>query len=384
MKILHINWSGRLGGAERFVCSLALYQKAEDRRQKTEGRRQRTVNRITIAYMSDKSVLGVETESKDIKVVEFKMRSGFDILNFIRYVFFILREQFDVIHDHNGPPLVRLSKLFSRRSIFIQHIHGTKFGNQKWERSYVILWNRLTCGLVDHYIANSSHTKKIVSAKENIPLSRISVVYNGIDLAEFTGIGDDKRISIRKELGLAENEWVVGIVGRLTLQKGIDKFIQVAESFFFNKNMRFVIVGEGEIREELERLVKSKGLTGRVIFTGGRKDISAVLKIFDIFLLTSNWEPFGIVLVEAMASGIPVVAFNVDGVSEVVDEGCGMLIPPDIDEAVKSILFLKENPSVARQMAINGLKLANQKFDIQRKVKEIEDIYLSLYKSSRV
>jgi glycosyltransferase involved in cell wall biosynthesis len=362
MNVLHINWAGKFSGAEKFARDVAIRQKE-----------------ATIAYMNRKLALGEEVEEKGIRVVEFNMRSGFDVINFIRYIFFIMREKFDIIHDHNGPPLTRLSKLFSSKSIFIQHIHGTKFGTQRWERFYVLLWNRFTSWLVDHYIANSNCIKKIVSNKEKISLARISVVYNGIELDNFTPTRPQKEI--KKTLGIGEDEYVVGTIGRLTLQKGLDKFILIAKEV---EDVKFVIVGEGELEEELKDLVKRNSLENRVIFTGLRKDIPDILSIFDIFLLTSNWEPFGIVLVEAMAIGVPVVAFNVDGVREVVEEGCGILISPNIKEAVKAIVFLKENPKIAHRLSAQALKLVRKKFHIKEKVKEIEKIYLTHKKPTQI
>lgn len=361
MRILHINWSGKLGGAEKFVYTLAKYQ--------CNGVFQCVP---TIAYMNKKLTLGKRAEEQGIKVVEFNMGSGFDIINFVKYVSFIKRERFNVIHDHNGPPIVRLSKLFSPGSVFIQHIHGTKFGNRQWERLRVKLWKLATRWLVDHYIANSGHTKKMASTKEKIPLDCISIVYNGVDLSEFAPLNREAIITIRNELGIKESDYVIGTVANLTPAKGIDKFIYVANEI---KGAKFVIVGDGELRGELEQLVEGLELTHRVLFTGTREDVRNVLATFDMFLLTSNWEAFGISLIEAMSAGIPVVAFRVDGIPEVVDEGCGMLIPPKVEEAVKSVAFLVTNPGVAKNLAQNGLQLVNSKFDIQKIAKQISTVY---------
>jgi glycosyltransferase involved in cell wall biosynthesis len=355
MKVLHINWSGKLGGAEKFALDLASQQKS-----------------ATIAYMNKKLILGEKAKENGINVVEFNMGSGFDIINFIRYIFYIKHNKFDIIHDHNGTPLVRLSKIFCPESVFIQHIHGTKLGNEKWERTYVILWKRITNCLIDHYIANSNHTKRIAHKKEKIPLSRTSVIYNGIELSKFKKADTQSANRIRKELGIKENEQVIGTVSNLVPAKGIDKFICIAKEV---KGAKFVIVGEGELRKELEHLVISLGLKDTVIFAGAREDVPAILSIFDLFLLTSNWEAFGITLIEAMAVGIPIIAFKIDGVSEVVDKGCGVLIPPKIDEAVKYINFIRENSDITKKMIDSGLRLVNEKFDIRKIATEIENIY---------
>lgn len=214
MKILHINWSGELGGAETFVYNLAVTQKENS-------------NDVTIAYMAKRSILGSKAEKSGIKTIEVNMQSGFDIINWFNYVKFIKKEKFNIIHDHNGPPIVRLSKFFSSHSTFIQHIHGTKLGNIKWEKKKVLLWKRLTNKFVDCWVANSENTKRIASIKERILLRNIEVIYNGINLSEFCKLNRENKI--KREFNINEKELIVGVVGRLTLQKGIDKFIEVVK-----------------------------------------------------------------------------------------------------------------------------------------------------------
>ncbi len=374
MKVLHINWSGDLGGAENLAYELA--------KQQSKGNSQYTP---TIAYMSRKSVLGCKAKQEIIRVFEFNMRSGFDILNFKRYLSFIKQEKFDIIHDHNGPPLVRLSKIWSPNSIFIQHIHGTKFGPKKWETSRVLLWKSLTAGLVNRYIANSQYTKEIAMQKEKISGEKISVIYNGIDIDKFTQIKNNSQTSlaIRKEFNIKPDEWVVGTVSNLLPAKGIDKFIQVAKKIIaVNKphipNIKFVIVGEGKLRSELEDLVKSLDIKDNVIFTGMRNDVPNILSMFDTFLFTSNWEAFGITLIEAMLSEIPVITFKVGGIAEVVPKNCGILLPPNIERAIESIIFLRENPEVAKNMIARAKKWVKEKFDIDKTTKEIESMYYKI------
>lgn len=362
MKILHINWSGNLGGAEKFVYNLAVAQKETD-------------NDVTIAYMSKKSIIGTKADKSGLKTVEFNMRSGMDISDFIKYIQFIQEENYDIIHDHNGPPIVRLSKLFSPDSIFIQHIHGTKLGNIKWEKRTVILWKQLTYKLVNHWVANSNSTKNIASIKEKIPLSLISVIHNGIDLSQFKP--SHNREKIRNELKIDKDNFVIGTVARLSPPKGIDKFVEIARFMQNEKAVKFVIVGDGELRSELERLVVSGNLTDKVIFTGSREDIPDILSAFETFLSTSNWEAFGIALVEAMAVGVPIVAFAINGVTEVIDKECGILIPyGETDKTVEALGFLKNNPEKRKQMGLEGIKKAKL-FDI----KAISSKILSLYSS---
>ncbi|MDD2889372.1 MAG: glycosyltransferase family 4 protein [bacterium] len=360
MKILHINWSGEIGGAETFVYNLAFAQKESH-------------NDVTIAYMAKSSILGLKAQKTGIKTIEFNMCSGFDIIKGLKYVKFIRKEKFDIIHDHNGPPIVRLSKVFSGKSTFIQHIHGTKWGNIKWEKREVILWKRITNKFVDCWIANSEHTKKIASLKERIHASNIKVVYNGINLSEFK-LSRGKS-EIKKEFNIGKNDFIVGTVARLAPPKGIDNFIEVAKRID-NPDIKFIIVGEGELENKLKLSVKEMNLQDKVIFTGAREDIPDILSIFDIFLSTSKWEAFGITIIEAMAVGLPVVAFAVDGIKEIVKENCGILVPyPNVDKVVETISFLKDNPAKRKEMGINGMEYVSNYFDIKITEAKIKALY---------
>lgn len=363
MKILHINWSGDLGGAETFAYNLSVAQ-------------QQGGNDVTLAYMSKKSILGTKAESRGIKVIGFNMCCGYDMAGFMQYARFIEGESFDIIHDHNGPPVVRLSKLFSKYSTFVQHIHGTKWGNEKWENNTVLLWKKLTAGFVNQWIANSSHTKKIASDKESIPLSKISVIHNGIDLSEFQI--PQNRGKIRNELDIPENDFVIGTIARLSPPKGIDKFIETAKVMQKESGIKFIIVGDGELRTEMEQQVKDSNLCDKVIFTGIRKDIPDILASFDMFLLTSDWEAFGIAILEAMAAGVPVAAFAVDGVTEVLETGYGVLIPHgDISKTAEAVRFIKTNPREQERMSQAGIKRARD-FDIKNTANKILTLYSSL------
>ncbi|MFA5032815.1 MAG: glycosyltransferase [bacterium] len=360
MKILHINWSGEIGGAETFVYNLAFAQK--------ESR-----NDVTIAYMTKSSILGLKAQKTGIKTIEFDMCSGFDLIKGLNYIKFIRKEKFDIIHDHNGPPIVRLSKVFSGKSTFIQHIHGTKWGNIKWEKREVILWKTITNKFVGCWIANSEHTKKIASLKERIPLSSIKVVYNGIKLSEFKLLRD--KSEIKKEFNMGKNDFIVGTVARLAPPKGIDNFIEVARRTD-DSDIKFIIVGEGELESKLKLLVKEMNLQDKIIFTGAREDIPDILSIFDIFLSTSKWEAFGITIIEAMAVGLPVVAFSVDGIKEIVKENCGILVPyPDVDKIVETISFLKTNPAKRKEMGTKGMEYVSNCFDIKTIETKIKDLY---------
>ncbi len=364
MKILHCNWSGEFGGSENFAYQLAKAQKAAG-------------HDVIIAYMANRLIIGQRAIDSGIKIFQCGMKNGYDFFHLSGCFQFVRKEKFDVIHNHDGSPLLNLIKLFLPGSVLIKHFHGTTLGNEKWEKSSTLFWDKLSSGLIDHYITNSNHTKNIVMEKYGLPHYRISVLYNTIDLESFRPIR--KRAAIRREFGLKDSEKVVGTVARLAPEKGIDKFIEVAEKALMKvDNIKFLIVGDGELRLILEEKVIKLDLQDKIIFTGARTDVPDLLSIFDMFLLTSNWESFGITLLEAMAIGVPIIAFAIDGVPEVVNETCAILVNPgNIKMMSQEVLNLFENESKQKKLIQGGLERV-KKFDIAKISKEFTQIYKSL------
>ncbi len=180
-KVLHLNWQGGIGGAERFTFDLTLQQKDSGMD-------------VVIGYMKDSNYWKIKCHELSISVVAFNMKNGFDIFHFINYLIFLYRFRPDIIHAHDPTPMVYITKIFYPKCKFIRHVHGSAIGNEKWEKSSVILWGKLFLRYVDHFIANSNHTKKILFMKYNIPERRVSVIYNGIDLHQFKSNKTEKAI----------------------------------------------------------------------------------------------------------------------------------------------------------------------------------------------
>jgi glycosyltransferase involved in cell wall biosynthesis len=370
MKILHVNWSGALGGAENFALRLA-------KSQRDAG------HDITLMYMSKSYPIGKQAISSGINIIECNMKNGYDFANFAKFIHFIKKGKYDVIHNHNGAPILNLAKIFSHSSIFINHNHGTRFRNGKQRKLNILLWNKFTYNLFDHHIANSESTKKIILSNYQILANKMSVLYNGIQLDNFRPTRD--KMSIKKEFGLSNTDKIVGIIARLVPAKGVDKFVEVAAQVTkVLINARFFVVGDGESRVELEEKVTKLNLRTKVVFTGARTDIANLLSIFDVFLLTSNWEAFGMVLLEAMAIGVPIVAFAVDAISEVVNNSCAILVNPgEIETMSQSVIDLLKNKSNQDKLIRAGFKRV-KKFDIKWIAAKSIDIYKSLLRRKYV
>ncbi|MBI3815116.1 MAG: glycosyltransferase family 4 protein [Nitrospinae bacterium] len=216
---------------------------------------------------------------------------------------------------------------------------------------------------------------------EGAPSRKIIVIHHGIDARQFR---EKANGDIRKELDISEGAKVITVIGRLSYWKGQEYLIRAIPGII-NKhnNCKFIIAGDavfGEIKakEDIKRLISDSGLTGCCIMTGWREDVPNVLKGTDILVHTSSRpEPFGLVLLEGMAMGKPVVASNAGGVVEIVEHGVtGLLVKPaDSDAIAEAVIYLLSHPEDADRMGKAGKERVERFFDIKAMSKKIETVY---------
>lgn len=192
---------------------------------------------------------------------------------------------------------------------------------------------------------------------------QLVLIPNGIDIeAVRSAIGKDKR-----EIGVDENAYVVGMIGRLTPQKAPDIFIRAAKLIKERiPQAAFVIVGNGDMTEEVVQYAEDNDLP--LCVTGWTDEPYAYLKCFDVALLLSRWEGFGLAIVEYMAAEKNVVATRVDAIPTLIEDGIdGLLVKVDSPEdACNKVVWLYEHPVEAAQMRKAALKKVYEKYDIQR------------------
>ncbi len=167
----------------------------------------------------------------------------------------------------------------------------------------------------------------------------------------------------------------VGVVGGAPLDLVRAAALVIAE----RPDARFLVVGGGPLERAVRAEVAAHGLEGKVLLLGPRRDVPTVLKASDLFALSSAWEPFGIVYLEAAAVGLPSVGTRVDGVPEAVEDGAtGLLVEPgDPGALAQAILSLTDDPDLARRLAQAGTRRA-QAFGSERFVAAVDNLYQRL------
>lgn len=199
---------------------------------------------------------------------------------------------------------------------------------------------------------------------------------NGICINKFNP-SNEKNI-LRKELQITQDEKIIGTVCRLSSEKGMESFVAAANNVLTTReDVTFVIVGDGPMRDKLQKMALASSKPQKIIFTGYRSDVPRILPCFDIFLLAFLSESFGIVILEAMASGVPVIATRSGGPAEIIEDGIdGFLVNPrDSEQLSEKVLFLLDRPDVRKEVKNRALKKVSEKYDIVNIVKQLEDAY---------
>lgn len=238
---------------------------------------------------------------------------------------------------------------------------------------------------VDFVIAISRVIEKNLLETHPLRPDQVGIIHHGIDLGRFVPDAE-RRAAVRAEFGIAGDDLVVGIVGRLQESKGHLQFLEVARRILPDyPHTRFVVVGEatrGEDEEAnaiLDRFEKA-GLGDRLILTGYRDDVPDVLGAMDLFLFPTHSEAFGLVIVEAMAMGVPVVSADCDGVPDIVEHGkTGLLVDPrDVDGLTAAVADLLGDEGKRRTFGRAGLERARERFSEEKMCGEMEQLYRRL------
>jgi glycosyltransferase involved in cell wall biosynthesis len=320
-----------------------------------------------------------------------------DLIAFYKLYKLIGKEKPDIVHTHTAKAgtLGRIAAWLTRTPVILHTFHGHVlkgyFGTLK---SWVFIQaERILACLSTKLITLSDELKDELIEMGIGNEKKFAVIPLGLELQPFLKSDNNKSI-FKKELGLFEHTLTVGIVGRLVPVKGHKYFLDAAqivlkefsvqrlESGVKSPEIKFVIVGDGELRQELEEYAKSLGIEQDVIFTGFRRDLKEIYADIDILVLTSINEGTPVSLIEAMASGIPVVAVNVGGVPSLVKDSInGYLVNPgDVMGISHAVLKFLKDPDLCRTMGREGQSAVYPMYDISQLVKRVVTLYSFLLK----
>jgi len=307
-----------------------------------------------------------------------------DIAAFFEIIWFIRKNNIEIVHTHSSKAgiLGRLAARFAKAKFICHTVHGWSFNDFQapFVRRIFIALERLSARFSDKLIVVSCHDKQKGLINHIGEEAQYRLIRYGIDCLESGSIGQD---NIRQELGIDTADLVVGMVSCLKPQKAPWDFIRLA--FLVNKKLpgvRFILAGDGVLYRRTRALINNFNLQERVILTGWRRDINRLLSAMDIFVLTSLWEGLPIAVLEAIVSGVAVVATNTGGIREVVIDGkTGFLVPPgDMQGMSERLVFLLNDVGLRRQMARNAKNNLDGNFTPMAMVKQNQDLYEEIRK----
>tara|TARA_R110000787_G_scaffold260797_1_gene366037 strand:- start:418 stop:1602 length:1185 start_codon:yes stop_codon:yes gene_type:complete len=290
----------------------------------------------------------------------------------------------DVVHTRNLASLeMQLVTLLMPGIKRVHGEHGRDIHDLDGTNKKYNLLRKAMQPFVHRYIAVSRDLLQWLKHTVAIPEKKLRQIYNGVDAGKFSPRQDDTQLGDLAPPGLLpENAVVVGTVGRLAEVKNQQLLIE-AVGYLFTKRpilrgtLRLVLVGDGPLKLQLVDRVKQLGLSDVVWFSGDRNDVPVLMQLMDIFILPSLAEGISNTLLEAMASGLPVIATSVGGNVELIEEGVnGRLVPVNNVVAMADALAeLVDDPTLRQSMGEKGLALVRTTFNWEKTVAD----YLAVY-----
>jgi len=315
----------------------------------------------------------------DVEVIPFDRRKPNRMSAAFRFCGILRQQRVDILHSH----MFQASRLASPlgRICGVPLIIETSHGRESWRHGWVkgsFVVDRLVGRTVDRMIAVSEANARYLVKDKGLPAERITVIYPGVRFERFNPSAAVP-LDLKTRLGFDVNDPVLLVAGRLEPQKGhrvlIDALPLILREF---PRARLVCLSDGALRSELEQRVAELGLQSSVRFTGYQPDLLPWLALADICVLPSYYEGLPVAVVEALASGKPMVATAVDGTPEVLTDGeTGLLVPPgDSASLAKAIIQMLANPEQRASMARKGHERVLELFGKDVMIERTQDCYL--------
>jgi glycosyltransferase involved in cell wall biosynthesis len=215
-------------------------------------------------------------------------------------------------------------------------------------------------------------------------MKRSVVIYNGINTEKFNPALEYK--PVRKEFGITDDKTLIGFIVRMTIQKDPVNLIRAMKIVMQKtKDVVLLMVGDGDLKQEVVQLVNEMNLSSNIIFEDFRQDVPDVLNAIDIYCLPSLWEGLPIGVLEAMSMSKVVIATPVDGTKEIItDMENGIFVPVrDEQKLAEAILMVHYDKPLQKRLSENAVRTIHQKFSIEEMVKKIENHYISIMNLKR-
>ena len=353
--ILHVAWSGRIGGIERLVEGILRSPK-------------RSHGYVHQACLLDGSGPIGDRLVEEGLALRLGFRRGYDVRGLWRLARALRRLRPRVIHFHThaiGSHAVALVACPGALRVYTEHSPRSLRRDRKFQLLYGVLRRTMAA-----FIASSPRMAEVI-ARRGVEPARIVVIPNGVAMPHRAGPQ------------IARSPATLGVVARLEPQKRLDLFLDVLAALRHSgADCVGLMVGDGSLRDDLTRHGEALGLGGVVEFAGEQENTVPWLDRMDVFLMTSEFEPFGIAALEAMARGVPVVAMPCPGgLADIVRSGGLLLLDRDVETAAASVGRLLDSEHERARLRARGTALASE-HSFDRVVAELDELYRHLCRAA--
>lgn len=345
-----------------------------------ESLRTQGYNFIVGAFSENKQTANAyadEASRRNLPVKKIYERGPFDYRVIGQVIKLIDEVGADIVHTHGFRSNVfGLLAARLRHKAAVTTVHGW-IANSFKAKLYVAA-DKAALRFFDRVITVSERTKEVV-VRTRVPPDRISVISNALVLDQY--VPDRHANAFRRELGVGPDTLLIANIGRLSPEKGQFEFLRAAgEVVRRYANVKFILIGVGPDREKLERFVVENGLLNVVVFTGFRQDMIHIYNSLDLVVQSSLTEGMPNVVLEALLMEVPVIATDVGGTAEIVeDQRTGVLIRPgSVRELVEKIVGYCQDPAAYQEMARKGRCLVTERYDHRRRIEKLAALYESL------
>ncbi|MGE5403867.1 MAG: glycosyltransferase [Candidatus Saccharibacteria bacterium] len=372
IKVLHVIGGVEIGGAERHV--LMLLELLDQNQFQTD-----------LLCLCQGPFAGL-TREKGIPTYEIIMKHKLDLRTVEPIRQLIRTNEYDLIHTHGTRAnlVARMAAKKENKPVVTTFHSVLRYDYQsRWEAFFAKFLTRITNNKSDYFIAISQAIKQDLCSMDISP-NQISVIYNGIDTSRL--VPESSPDEVRRTLNVPSGRVTIGSIGRLHPVKGQSYLLRaVKEIAAKHPDILLLLVGEGPERQSLEEQIYELEIERNVILTGFCPNVSDIYPLIDLLCLPSVMEGMGLVLLEAMYFGVPVVATRVGGIPEVVrDSQDGLLVAPaDHHELAKAIEQIISDTELAARLVANGHQRVDE-FRVENMARQTENVYRTILEKTGI
>lgn len=362
--VVHVIGALRTGGAEKMLIN---FLGAVDKQR----------FRHTVICLSARGEMAADAESHGVPVVLFAVRMRYILRDVNKLAKWFRQHDVAIVHSHMffASFWARLAGLRAGVRVMVT----TEHGKEPWKKKWQSLLDRLLSRKTWHHIAVSEDVRNIRISRDGIHPDRISVIPNGVPIPreeELVGLSKEAR----RECGLANDATIIGSVGRMIEAKAYPDLLRaLAIARKEVPSLHWLQIGDGPEREMLMEMASREGLSDSITFAGRRRDIPTLLGTIDIWVMSSIREGLPVALLEAMAAAKPIVATDVGGIPDAVDDGVeALLVPAGRPEKLAvGIITAATDRSLAAGLAHAARGRAIRDYSIDAVARKIEAIYIA-------